>query len=70
MSQYIFNKNVDNNGNHEVHTNSCSYLPAEENRVPLGFHLNCTSAISTAKTLYPGSSFDGCYYCSKACHKG
>ena len=70
MSYYIYNKNVDNNGRHEVHTTNCSYLPAAENRVSIGSHSYCKSAISYAKTLYPSKTFDGCYYCSTACNKG
>ena len=32
MSSYYVNTNAQANGDHEVHTSGCSYLPAPENR--------------------------------------
>ena len=67
MPSYYVNKNAQSNGDHEVHTASCPYLPKPENRLPLGEHASCYTAVAKAKTIYPNA--DGCYYCSNACHK-
>ncbi len=67
MTRYCVNKNADENGYHEVHTESCSYLPISSNRQDLGYHNSCSEAVQKAKLYY--SSVDGCYYCCRACHK-
>jgi hypothetical protein len=36
MYKYYVNKNAQSNGDHEVHKESCSYLPNLENRIYLG----------------------------------
>ena len=66
---YYFNDHVDQNGNHEVHTNSCSYLPKVENRTLIGVYSNCKDAINAAKSQYPSEKFDGCFWCCRPCHK-
>lgn len=66
MAKYYVNKNAQPNGDHEVHTTGCSYLPNPENRIVLGDHTNCTSAVTKAKEYY--NQVNGCYYCSNSCH--
>lgn len=66
MAKYYVNKNAQSNGDHEVHTTGCSYLPNPENRIDLGDHLSCSSAVQKAKQYY--NQVNGCYYCSKSCH--
>ena len=39
MPIYVCNKNTDENGRHEVHTTTCSYLPQIENRIEIGLKL-------------------------------
>lgn len=69
MATYIFNKNAQPTGEHEVHNaNTCKYLPNLENRVDLGYHDTCQSAVKKAKELYKSKTFDGCYYCCLSCH--
>jgi len=68
MPRYYVNKNAQSNGDHEVHTKSCSFLPNPENRIYLGPFSTCTSAVREAKKHYPKSN--GCYYCSNPCHTG
>lgn len=70
MTLYYFHKNKDSKGNHEVHTSNCSYLPTNENREYIGSYNNCSDAINAAKHSHPQKSFDGCYWCSRTCHKG
>ncbi|PSW06002.1 hypothetical protein C9I89_05660 [Photobacterium lipolyticum] len=62
MSLFYVNKNAQDNGDHEVHSASCSYLPKKENCHPLGYHTACSTALTAAKKVYPKSN--GCYYCS------
>lgn len=66
MALYYVNNNAQPNGDHEVHTGSCSFLPDKENRIYLGTFDNCYDAVKAAREQYPQS--DGCYYCAKACH--
>lgn len=68
MTKYYVNMNAQNNGDHEVHKSSCSYMPAQENRKYLGEFATCFGAVRVAKKHYPQSN--GCYYCSNACHTG
>jgi len=64
MPDYCVNNNAQANGDHEVHTKTCTYLPS--NRTELGWHVNCKSAVLAAKTKYRQSN--GCYWCSRECH--
>jgi hypothetical protein len=64
VNRYYVNKNAQSNGDHEVHREECSYLPA--NRIDLGLFNNCQDAVREAKKHY--TQVNGCVYCSKACH--
>ena len=66
MARYYVNKNAQANGDHEVHTASCSFLPSSENRIYLGEFSSCAGAVKAAKNHY--SKSDGCYYCCNPCH--
>ena len=66
MARYYVNRNAQSNGDHEVHTSSCAYLPLPGNRVDLGEHFHCASAVVEARRHY--TQVNGCYYCSYACH--
>ncbi len=70
MQNYYFNDNTDQNGYHEVHTESCSFLPSAMNRTYIGVFNSCSEAIEAAQRKYPLYSFDGCFYCCNSCHKG
>ena len=67
---YYYNKHVDSKGNHEVHSEDCSYLPNYENRIMIGYENNCKSAIERAKRETGKTNFDGCWHCSFECHIG
>ncbi len=67
MARYLVNTNPQPTGEHEVHTYTCSYLPAVQNRKDLGEFATCHGALAEAKKTYPNS--DGCYYCCPDCHK-
>lgn len=63
---YYVNKNVQSNGDHEVHTLKCTWLPNQDNRIYLGDFTNCRDAVLEAKKYYTHSN--GCYHCSILCH--
>lgn len=63
---YLVNKNAQYNGDHEVHKDTCSYLPNPENRKYLGNFSNCHDAVREAKKY--DFEADGCYYCCNECH--
>lgn len=64
--RYYVNDRAQTNGDHEVHTAACSFLPSAENRTYLGEHSNCPPAVRKAKQIYPRSN--GCFYCARPCH--
>lgn len=66
MAAYYVNKNQQQNGDHEVHVESCSRLPLASNRIYLGDFASCASAVSEARKYYV--QVNGCYYCSYSCH--
>jgi hypothetical protein len=50
MEQYCVNKHAQPGGEHEVHNVSrkCPYLPDPANRVDLGGHQNCSTAVQNS----------------------
>lgn len=66
MARYYVNRNAQSNGDHEVHRTGCSRLPDQQNRVSLGDHIACNSAVRKARNYY--QQVNGCYYCSRDCH--
>ena len=68
MARYYVNKKAQPNGDHEVHTLNCEWLPEEHNRQYLGAFLTCRGAVRAARKYY--ARVNGCYYCSRECHTG
>ena len=70
MPRYILNKNTQSTGENEIHNADagCSFMPLSHNQIDLGFHVNCQSAIATAKRMHPSKVIDGCASCTPACH--
>jgi len=66
MAEYCVNRKAQDNGDHEVHTLDCEYLPVAVNRQYLGSFSNCQDAVREAKKYYAQSN--GCYFCSFECH--
>jgi len=69
MVNYCVNKNAQLNGDHEVHDltlGACIRLPEPSNRLSLGNHAGCQSAVRKAKETYWQTN--GCYYCCPTCH--
>lgn len=72
MPDYYVNKNRQdsrNGNNNEVHVDNCSTNPHPSNLIYLGFFSNCREAVQAARSPYPTTA-DGCYYCTRECHKG
>jgi hypothetical protein len=68
MASYYVNTQAQANGDHEVHTTGCSFMPNPEHRKYLGDFISCAAAVREAKKTYTQSN--GCYYCCNACHTG
>lgn len=66
--RYYVNKNAQANGDHEVHADGCTFMPAVENRTYLGDFSNCRQAVQEAKRHF--TQVNGCYYCARECHTG
>lgn len=66
MPNYFVNMNEQANGDHEVHTDGCSFPPDFANRLQLGWHSTCKEAVAEAKKTYRQSN--GCYWCCRECH--
>jgi hypothetical protein len=69
MARYYVNKNAQPSGDHEVHKEGCSFMPASENLEYLGSFDHCAPAVAKAKRDHYRQS-DGCYYCCNECHTG
>lgn len=70
LEDYVLNRNAQPTGEHEVHVvnGTCSWLPQWQNRIDLGKHTHCSSAVTTARNRYPGTAIDGCKHCCPDCH--
>lgn len=70
MYRYYLNKNKDlnPNGNNEVHKENCWKVPAEQNRVDLGLCSDGIEAVERAKRLGYEKA-DGCILCCPEAHK-
>lgn len=68
MPHYYVNDNVQDNGDHEVHKEGCSFMPDVDNRTYLGLFNSCTPAVREARDHH--DQVNGCYYCSEPCHTG
>ena len=70
MATYCMNIQAQPNGDHEVHNLDVGSwcLPAVHNRIPLGPHPTCQSAVATARHQYPTLRINGCYHCARGCH--
>lgn len=64
MATYYVNNRAQANGDYEVHTSTCYYLPSD--KLYLGEFSSCSGAVAEAKKTYRQSN--GCATCSNACH--
>ena len=68
MARYYVNNRAQSNGDHEVHTTGCRYLPKIVSKKYLGDFSSCRPAVIAAKKIYPQSN--GCWTCCRPCHTG
>ncbi|PNM13100.1 hypothetical protein A6J64_014260 [Yersinia enterocolitica] len=66
MTKYYVNSKKQDNGDNEVHTAECRFLPSSDNRVYLGEFSSCSPAVTAAKDK--GYHANGCIHCCKPCH--
>ena len=66
MKQYFVNKMTEDNGDHEVHAETCINPPNEANRHYLGSFSNCKEAVEKAREIY--DRVNGCFHCCNECH--
>lgn len=67
MNQFYYvNDNAQNNGDHEVHVEGCTFLPEAANRTYLGLFDKCQDAVAKARKTH--TQANGCYYCCNPCH--
>ncbi len=64
--RFYVNKNAQQNGDHEVHCSTCSWLPDVENRIYLGDFVTSQAAVREARKYY--SQANGCYHCCPESH--
>ena len=64
MARYYVNNESQLNGDHEVHVQTCPYLPADSKYV--GDYPNCFEAVKAAKKHFIWAN--GCPWCSRPCH--
>lgn len=65
---YYLNKHPQLNGDHEVHSEDCPYLPDYEDRIELGNFWDCEDAMKVARKK--AKPVNGCFYCAHECYKG
>lgn len=64
MHYYFVNTIAQENGDHEVHKDSCIYIP--NNKKYLGQFPACAGAVQEARKHY--QQVNGCKFCSRECH--
>jgi hypothetical protein len=65
--KFYVNSKPQESGEHEVHTETCIFLPSQQNQIYLGEFEYCEAAVLAAKSFY--YNVDGCFYCSSTCHR-
>lgn len=68
MPNYYVNNNPQptSKGEHEVHSETCPFLPLVYDKIDLGEHSNCQSAVHEARKYH--NNVDGCKVCCPRCH--
>lgn len=66
MKKYYVAKEVNGNGEHEVHDEFCFELPGIGRRLFLGEFPSCSDAVVAGR--YHFGNVNGCIRCSPACH--
>lgn len=64
--RFYVNKKAQPTGEHEVHRETCAWLPDTENRQYLGDFLTSQQAVKEAQKYY--DEVDGCKHCCPESH--
>ncbi|UMR99275.1 hypothetical protein AOY87_14085 [Escherichia coli] len=67
FKHYYVNMNAQPNGDHEVHTSDCTYMPSTVSRMYPGYLDNCGDAVGRARAAGI-QQVNGCYFCCSECH--
>jgi len=67
MPKFYVNNHAQTNGDHEVHKETCAWMPNPENRTYLGEFSSCQSAVAYSKKHHYTKS-DGCAHCCPEAH--
>ena len=66
MAEFYIETSARDNGDHVVHTSTCSQLPAKDTIYYLGSISNCASAVKKAGERF--KQVNGCPHCATTCH--
>ena len=72
MTRYYLNLNAQDNGDHEIHKESCLYYYLYKNGNNfefLGSFYSDNDALRCAKNKHPNMRIDGCAYCCQSIHR-
>jgi len=61
MPRYFVSKELQINGEHEVHREDCSLIPEKENCIFLGNYMSSETAVGVAENFY--DNVQSCYQC-------
>lgn len=67
--RYYINRNTSDHGEHELHKETCSYLPDADNRILIGSFNSDSEALNVAKVLKSTWLIDGCKWCCPSIHR-
>lgn len=67
MKYYVLNSQAQFNGDHEIHTMQCRYLPMAQNRIGLGYFDKDEQALREARRYF--ARVDGCIHCCPSIHR-
>lgn len=65
-NDYYVNANSQANGDHELHTGVCTFLPVSTSRTYVGYFSSCQDALRVAREKY--ERVNGCAFCIPSCH--
>ena len=66
MKKYYVNEHKQDNGDHEVHIDTCEFYAKMKNKQYLGEYTTCVEAVAKAKKEFEKAN--GCCFCCNSCH--
>lgn len=65
--RFYINKKPQQNGEHELHTGTCVFLPHETRRIDIGEYFCCNTAVEVSKNYF--KKVNSCYFCLRLYHE-